>query len=415
MTFLVFGLGSAGDVHPNVGLAIELQRRGHRVILAASIVFASLAKRAGLDFIGMGTEEDYQLALADPDMWHPFRSFNVVAKRLMIPWMRPVYDLIADHRSQDLLVVAAPATALGARIAQEKLGVPLATVHLQPVMLRSSIEPAVYGFPDILNRLPRMLRKPYWRAVDKYLIDKLLAPETNAFRAELGLEPVEAIFDKWFHSPHLIISFFPEWYATEQPDWPPNVHRVGFPLYDESGAREVPPELQEFLDLGDPPVIFTAGSAMAQGERFFRVSAEVCRRIGRRGILLTQFPEQLPAELPDGVRHFDYVPFSEVLPRAAAFVHHGGIGTTAQAFAAGVPQLVVPFAHDQPDNATRVKRLGAGDYLVPRKYKAAAVAKRLNALLETGVVMQRLRKSEAIDSACQLLEQLKPAAAQSAC
>jgi UDP:flavonoid glycosyltransferase YjiC (YdhE family) len=58
-------------------------------------------------------------------------------------------------------------------------------------------------------------------------------------------------------------------------------------------------------------------------------------RSGQRGILLTQFPEQLPATLPNGVRHFNYVPFSRVLPCAAAFVHHGGIGTTAQALAAG--------------------------------------------------------------------------------
>ncbi len=92
--------------------------------------------------------------------------------------------------------------------------------------------------------------------------------------------------------------------------------------------------------------MFTAGSAMTQGADFFRVSAEVCRRSHWSGILLTQFPEQLPATLPEGVCHFDYVPFSQVLPRAAAFVHHGGIGTVAQALAAGVRQLVVPLAHD---------------------------------------------------------------------
>ena len=78
-------------------------------------------------------------------------------------------------------------------------------------------------------------------------------------------------------------------------------------------------------------------------------------------MFLTQYPEQLPARLPNGVRHFNYIPFSTVLPRAAAFVHHGGIGTTAQALAAGVPQLVVPLAHDQPDNAVRIRHLGVGD------------------------------------------------------
>ncbi|MCP5114555.1 MAG: glycosyltransferase, partial [bacterium] len=364
--------------------------------------------------IGIGAEEDYRQAITDPDMWHPYRSFSVVAKRLMIPWVRPVYNLIAEHASDPGLVVVAPATAIGARIAQEKLGVPLATVHLQPVMLRSVVSPPVFGFPDILGHLPRALRGLFFKAVDAFLIDRLLAPETNAFRAELGLAPVERLFDHWLHSPELVIGFFPEWFAAEQPDWPPRVHRVGFPLYDESGARPAPAELGEFLDAGEAPVVFTAGSAMAQGEEFYRVSVEVCERIGRRGILLTQFPEQLPADLPRRVRHFEFVPFSEVLPRAAAFVHHGGIGSTAQALAAGVPQLVVPFAHDQPDNATRVKRLGVGELLLPRQYKAPRVAQRLNRLLDSDEIKDRcakravtLRKGEAINRACELLEELR--------
>ena len=290
----------------NVGLAIELQRRGHRVILAASVVFASLAKRAGLEFIGMGTQEDYQLARADPDMWHPFRSFNVVAKRLMIPWIRPVYDLIADHRNQGQLISCGARDGLSARaIAQEKLGVPLATVHLQPVMLRSSIEPSVYGFPDILNHLPRMLRKPCWRAIDKYLIDQVLAPETNAFRAELGLKPVEGIFDKWFHSPQLVIGFFPGVVRRRTAGLaPPTSTGLDSRSMTKAATARCLPNCHGFLDSGDPPVVFTAGSAMAQGERFFRVSAEVCRKIGRRGILLTPFPERLPAELPGGVPAF---------------------------------------------------------------------------------------------------------------
>ena len=207
--------------------------------------------------------------------------------------------------------------------------------------------------------------------MDRFLIDALLAPETNAFRAELGLPPVSRLFDRWLHSPQRTIGLFPEWFAPPPPDWPPNVVLTGFPLWDESGVRGPSSELEEFLGAGEPPVVFTAGSAMTQAQRFFQVSAEVCRATGRRGLFLTMFPEQLPAPLPDGVRHFDYVPFSAVLPRSAVLVHHGGIGTTAQALAAGVPQLVVPAAHDQPDNAVRVRRLGAGEFLLPRSYTAA--------------------------------------------
>jgi UDP:flavonoid glycosyltransferase YjiC (YdhE family) len=283
-------------------------------------------------------------------------------------------------------------------------------------MLRSLVEPNCYGFPDIVGTLPRWLRDPYMRLADRQIIDRPLAPGVNAFRAELGLPPVRRLFNGWIHSPQLVIGLFPEWFAPPQPDWPPNVHLTGFPLYDESDAREMPPELADFLRAGEPPIVFTAGSAMAQGTEFFRVSAETCRTRGWRGILLTQYPDQL-SPLPNGVRHFDYVPFSGVLPRTAALVHHGGIGTTAQALAAGVPQLVVPFAHDQPDNAVRVRRLGVGDYVRPKEYRTDRVVGKLEALLASAEVRENCRRraevmagSNALETACELIEGLLPTA-----
>jgi UDP:flavonoid glycosyltransferase YjiC (YdhE family) len=417
MTTIVIGLGSAGDVHPNAGLALGLRRRGHRVLFVAGSIFRPLAERAGLEFIGLGTDEEYYEAVRDPDMWNPYRAFYVVARRLILPMMRPIYEIIAEHNQRGPTVVAAPGTAFGARMAQEKLGVPLATVHLQPILLRSTLEPGCFGFPDIIGHLPRPLRKLYLGAVDRFLIDRELAAETNSFRAELGLPPVSRFFDRWFHSPQLIIGLFPQWFAPPPPDWPPGVRLTGFPLWDESDLRRLPPELETYLQAGEPPVIFTAGSAMAQGKDFFRVSSEVCRRSGRRGLLLTQFPDQLPPRLPDGVRHFDYVPFSAVLPRAAAFVHHGGIGTTAQALAAGVRQLVVPLAHDQPDNAVRVSRLGVGDFLLPKAYKTPTVLKRLNRLLQSSEVAEACRRragdvaaGTGLESACDLIEELSASA-----
>jgi len=413
MNVLVFAPGSSGDVHPNIGLARSLRRRGHDVLLAASAVFAAAARRAGVEFLGLGTEKEYEEALRDPEIWHPYRAFSVVARRLMLPFMRPAYEIIAQRKEPGGTVVVAPATALGARIANEKLGVPLVTAHLQPAMLRSVHEPPVYGFPDIIGHLPRPLRGLYLRAADRFLIDRMLAPEVNAFRAELGLPPVRRLFDGWYHSPQLVIGLFPDWFAPPQPDWPPQVRLTGFPLYDERDSRPTSTGLAEFLAAGEPPIVFAAGSANVQARDFFQVSVEVCRASNRRGLLLTQFPEQLPDSLPEGVRYFEYVPFSEILPRAAGFVHHGGIGTVAQALAAGVPQLVVPFAHDQPDNAARVRRLGVGDMLLPKEYKTNMVRSRLERLLASAAVKENCRRraqglaeNRALEETCKLIEQL---------
>jgi len=414
LNVVVVALGSAGDVHPMAGLALALRRRGHSVLFIGPMVFKPLAERVKLEFVGIGSEEEFYETVRNPDLWHPFRAFPLVTKKLILPAMRPVYELIAARRARDPYntVVIAPTTAFGARIAQEKLGVPLVTIHLQPSMLRSNIDPPCYAFPDLLGLLPQGLRRYFWLATDRLLIDPLLAPEVNAFRGGLGLRPVRRLFGDWMHSPQRVVGFFPGWFAPPAADWPPQVRLTGFPLWDESEVREPSAELEQFLDEGEPPVVFTAGSAMAQGRKFFHASTEVCRQSGWRGLLLTQFPEQLPQPLPAGVRHFHYVPFSTVLPRAAAFVHHGGIGTTAQALAAGVPQLIIPLAHDQPDNATRVKRLGVGDFMPVKRYKVERARQRLAHLMASAEVSancrryaRELEQRTALERTCDLVEE----------
>jgi UDP:flavonoid glycosyltransferase YjiC (YdhE family) len=184
-----------------------------------------------------------------------------------------------------------------------------------------------------------------------------------------------------------------------------------FPLWDEAAQTGTQPELDAFLDAGEAPLVFAPGSANRQAAAFFRAAVDACVRLKRRGILLTQFAEQIPRPLPASVRHFGYVPFSRLLPRAAALVHHGGIGTTAQGLRAGVPHLVMPMAHDQPDNAARLKRLGVGDWLKPAAFRGPAVAARLQRLLTDPAVPPACRevasRFHGVDpaaEACQVIE-----------
>jgi UDP:flavonoid glycosyltransferase YjiC (YdhE family) len=184
-------------------------------------------------------------------------------------------------------------------------------------------------------------------------------------------------------------------------------------MWDERGVTALPPGLDEFLAGGEPPIAFTPGSAMLFGQSFFAAAADACRRLGRRGLLLTRFAEQIPTDLPPGVIHVPFAPFSQLLPRCAALVHHGGIGTTSQGLAAGVPQLVMPMSHDQPDNAERVKRLGVGDWLSVSAFRGAAVARKLRALIGSADVMARCREvagrfagANPIERTCELIEEL---------
>ncbi len=374
-------------MNPFVGLGSALKARGHRVRIATNPYFESLIRRAGLDFVPVGTEADFRDTLNHPDLWHPTKGLRFVIKRGILPFLRPSYDISKAFWEETKGTVVASLLALGARIAQEKLGMPFASVHLQPQVFPSVHKTAVYPQGDF-SKWPKPLKKIFFYVGDR-MVDGLLAPDFNDFRKELGLEPKSRIFNGWVHSPSMTLGLWPEWFAPLQPDWPPRVHLTQFPLFDASTLEPLAPELDDFLKQGPPPVVFTPGSAMSQGHSFFRESVRACEILGCRGILLTKFADSVPAELPPTVRRFGYLPFSLVLPKASAFVHHGGIGTTAQALAAGIPQLVMPLSHDQPDNAARVKALGAGLVLSAFEYKAKRIVSTLKTLLENPSFTER--------------------------
>ncbi len=112
---------------------------------------------------------------------------------------------------------------------------------------------------------------------------------------------------------------------------------------------------------------------------------------------MTRYPEQLPSALPPEIRHVAYVPFSQVLPRCKALVHHGGIGTVAQGLAAGVPQLVMAMSHDQPDNGYRLTRLGVGAYVYPKAFTAGRVADALARLTSSPEVASGVSRVPSAD------------------
>lgn len=392
---ILVALGSSGDVHPFIGIGRELRRRGMRVTLVAAGWFREVAEKAGLTFVDPLPELDFVTSIEDERIWDPLRGTPVILDLFVRPLLEPVYRVIERARAADAVrgeatVVVASSLALGARVAQERLGVTLVTVHLSPVLFRSLDDPP--RVPGLLvHRGPHWFRRLQWGLADRLLIDPFIGRWLNPFRASLGLPPARGLMRDWIHSPLRTLGLFPEWFAEPEPEWPQQVRLTGFPLYSEEGVSDADDRLRGWLEEGPPPILFTPGSAHLHGHEFFAAAADACRQLRRRGLLLTRFPDQVPAELPAGVRHAAFVPFRWLVPRSAALVHHGGVGTLSQGLAGGVPQIVMPMGFDQFDNAARIARLGVGAALARKAFRGPALASLLGRLLADQAVTDRCR------------------------
>jgi UDP:flavonoid glycosyltransferase YjiC (YdhE family) len=411
MRILLLTIGSYGDVHPFVGLAQRLRQRGHDASVATNPFFRRLVDAAGVPFHPLGTRDQYERWTANADIWHPRKGGPAILGGVAEA-LRHVYGAVAKFSDPEG-VVAGSSLAVGALTACEHLGRRYATVHLAPICIRSHQQmPRLPGGPS-LHWMPAWMRRKFWEGADKWFIDPPIIPPLNRMRHDLGLEPVERLMNAHWHAPMLTVGMWPGWFAPPAPDWPTQVQLAGFPMYDESDVTPLDDELRRWLDAGEKPIAFTPGSAMRFGLRFFSAAAEACRRLGRRGVLLTRHPEQIPPHLPEGVRHVAFAPFGQLLPRCAALVHHGGIGSTAQALRAGIPQLIMAMSHDQPDNGERIRRLHCGDWTTPRAFTARRVARQLRHLLGDPRVAEGCRSAarqfdhaDGLGVACDLLERL---------
>jgi rhamnosyltransferase subunit B len=404
-------MGSAGDVHPFIALGVALQARGHRATILTNPLFRPVVEAQGLGFLAVGTVEEANTAIANPELWHLRKGFSVIAQ-VMVPAIEQTYRLI-EKQADSNTVVAFSSLALGARLAQEKLGVPSASVHLQPSIIRTYADQGMMGNVRLSASTPLWFKRGLFRLIDALVLDRRLKAPLNALRAKLGLPALDRVMHRWMHSPQLVIAFFPEWFAAPQPDWPPNTHAVGFPLWDAHGEAGPLAEAEEFLSAGAAPILFTPGSAGATMQRFFKESIEAASRLGLRAMLVTNYPEQIPAQLPANIRVFGYLPFSQVLPRAALLVYHGGVGTLAQGIKAAVPHLVVPHGYDQFDSGWRVEQLGLGLSIPERRYRARRVARTIEEILGDAAAparrrnyAERINTADAVERACGLIEGL---------
>jgi len=410
--------GSLGDLHPCIAVALGLQERGHQAVIATSGFYREKIEALGIGF--RPVRPDHPAPESDPDLMRRLmdrsKGSECVIREFMMPALRESFeDTLAAAEGADLLV--SHMITFTAPLVAEKKGIPWASTFLQPFGFFSAHDPPVLPPALFLGKLrflgPAFHRALFWCA--KRWVRSWTEP-WHRLRAEIGLPPTsESPLFEGQHSPSLVMAMFSKSLAGKQPDWPPQTVITGFPFYDHDGDTGMSTELHRFLDTGPPPLVFTLGSAaVLDAGQFYDHSAAAAKLLGRRAVLLVgKVTGNRPATLPEGVVAFDYAPFSELFPRAAAIVHQGGIGTTAQAMRSGRPMLVVPFAHDQPDNAARMTRLGIGRTISRQRFNPARAAVELQHLLDNPAYSQRaaaigaeIRREDGVRAACDALEEI---------
>jgi rhamnosyltransferase subunit B len=220
MHVLLVPFGSHGDVHPFIGLGQALRERGHRVTFLINEYFGGLVRGRGFEMVPVGEASIFEEALRNPDLWDPKKGFSAVAGG-MLEHAKLLYPMIADLYEPGETVAVGGTMAFGVRLAQEKLGLPAATVHLQPGVLHSNYETPAYPGLQAPRWWPTWFKRFFFDGIYRFMVDPLLVPGLNALRAELELPPIRDVMRGWLHSPRLVLGFFPGWFGPPQPDWPP--------------------------------------------------------------------------------------------------------------------------------------------------------------------------------------------------
>lgn len=385
--FVFTTLGSLGDLHPYIAVARILRQRGHEAVIATCEEYREIVDGEGLGFVsvrpGFAEMGDYQTLVGQ--VLHSRRGPSFLIKRLVMPYLRLSYDALWSVSEDADLLVSHPLTVTMPLVA-EKRGLPWLATVLAPMSIMSCDDPPTIATAEWFRSIRKLGAAPYrflfglakWQA---YGWEKPL----REFRRELGLPPQNqfALFEGQF-SPIRNLALFDAQLAPPQADWPAHTRVCGSPIYDGGPPDPaIVAELEKFLEEGEPPIVFALGSsAVWIAGNFWDFAVAAARRLNRRAILITG--PQVPDKLPDGIKAFSYLPYSIVFRHAAVVVHTAGIGTLSRAMRSGRPQLIVPVAFDQPDNARRTQALGVGRILPFRKVTSDRLFAALDDLLANG-------------------------------
>ena len=395
---LLTTFGSYGDLHPYIAIALALKENGDDVTIATHSLYQEQVERLGIRFVTVkpGLDE-----LGPQESWsakanHTFFGTQFIIRSLIMPYLNDSYETFkAAAAGHDLII--SHVLCFAAPVVAEELGIPWVSTVLQPSAFFSAYDPPALGFATFLPKMkflgPRFMR---WFMHTLARPTRTWLAPLDRLRHERGFPPSQqnALIEGF--SPHGTLALFSPAFAPPQPDWPKNTIQVGAPFFDEETTSELSPGLEAFLAKGPAPVVFTLGTAIVMMETpYFEIAYRAVTALGLRAVFLVgKSPTRIPqaAQNDPRIHITPYEPFSRLFPRAGVIVHQCGVGTTAQALASGRPQILVPFAHDQPDNARRVVSLGCGLSIPARRLNSPRLIQALKSITENQDFADRARE-----------------------
>ena len=386
--------GSLGDLHPYLSIAVELKRRGHQVLVAANAPYKTKVEALGLEFAALGPEvpEGAQARRIIEQAMHPWRGSQWLFQEFLDPYSRHSFDeLEAACQNADFLL--AHAIVLAAPLVAQRQSLKWATGVLSPISFWSPHDAPVCPLPFDARTPSQGQAGALWNRISKPLArasTRSWFRGFDALRAEMGLSmQPHPLFDLMFSS--WTLALFTRQLGEPQPDWPPGTIQCGAPVLEQPQvlAQVLGGDWLSWMDEGEAPVVWTLGSTAVHIARdfwrhAFHAGREMFRSRGLRSLFLCGSGDYW--RLPQPARNWglatDYAPFEALFPRARIVVHQGGVGTTQGAMKSGVPQLIVPWAQDQPDNAARIVARGLGLSLRRMRFNAQSASQALSQLAD---------------------------------
>jgi rhamnosyltransferase subunit B len=371
-------LGTRGDILPFLALCASFVRRGHRVTVLTNSNWKDLVLQIGADFHEIAEEDAPQSARDDRAFYHSStypsfaRSFSFIQQKA--------------ERNPECAVLYR-FNMLGAECAAQKFGLSSVKIALQPSVIRSVERPPWPLTGLAQGRFAALSKRSVIPAL--YGFGALAAQyreNGNRFRNSVGLPslPLGARGE----SEDLYLVLCPDWFAMPQKDWPARSRLTGF-LYHDKAFCDL--QLDAFIAAHGAPIVFTPGTGVTDVEGFFRQAAALCGELALPGVFLSPALRDVRRLWSGDILVLEYAELHSLLPRSRMLVHHGGIGSTAQAIRAGIPQILLPGRFDQPDNALRVAILGLGGAVFSARPQVSELADMARKILASDTIRSQLK------------------------